>query len=72
MCLHCKINAMRTSFFYFYGERLVQRLQYFETRICSPTKINLRLKVGRRLERSATLQNCLGCHVNVLSDYKKT
>ena len=74
MRMYCKFNTMRTTslFLMFYGERPVQRLRYCETRICSPTKIKLRLKEGRCLERLATLQNYLGGHVNVLSDYKKT
>ena len=59
MRIYCKFNTMMTTslFFILYGERPVQRLRYCETRICSPTKIKLRLKVGRFLERLATLQN---------------
>ena len=74
MRMYCKFNTMTTTslFFILYGERPVQRLRYCETRICSPTKTKLRLKVGRCLERLATLQNYLGGYVNVLSDYKKT
>ena len=62
MPMYCKFNTMMTTslFFILYGERPVQRLRYCETRICSPTKIKLRLKVGRCLERLATLQtHCL-------------
>ena len=74
MRMYCKFNTMRTNslFFILYARGPFNDCDIVKRRICSPTKIKFRLKVGRCLERLATLQNYLGGHVYVLSDYKKT